>query len=150
MADVASFFQNPFIIVVVTALTVVLLLVGFVAARILLNQRLADQRVEGVASEAVQVGGCDAHGRLGGLVGLDDGGADDGVVHRHASHNDGRFAHGLRCWRRTCGFSPPRDLAPAAASCAGRELRRPPRARPLRRRRTARHCVRSGGRVSDA
>ena len=40
MADMASFFQNPFIIVVVTALAVVVLLVGFVAAKILLNQRL--------------------------------------------------------------------------------------------------------------
>ena len=45
MADVASFFQNPFIVVILTALAVVLLLVGLVAARILFNQRLADRRV---------------------------------------------------------------------------------------------------------
>ena len=51
----ASFFQNPFIIVVVTALTVVLLLVGFVAARILLNQRLADQRVVTVSDNLLQI-----------------------------------------------------------------------------------------------
>ena len=55
MADVASFFQNPFIIVVLTALAVVLLLVGFVAARILLNQRLADQRVATVSNDLVQI-----------------------------------------------------------------------------------------------
>lgn len=55
MADVASFFQNPFIIVVLTALAVVLLLVGFVAARILLNQRLADQRVATVSDNLSQI-----------------------------------------------------------------------------------------------
>tara|TARA_B100001093_G_scaffold445078_1_gene448509 strand:- start:233 stop:673 length:441 start_codon:yes stop_codon:yes gene_type:complete len=55
MADVASFFQNPFIIVVLTALAVVLLLVGFVAARILLNQRLADQRVRTVSDNLSQI-----------------------------------------------------------------------------------------------
>ena len=56
MADMASFFQNPFIIVVLTALAVVLLLVGFVAAKILVNQRLADQRVVTVTDKLVQIG----------------------------------------------------------------------------------------------
>jgi hypothetical protein len=56
MADIASFFQNPFIIVVLTALAVVLLLVGFVAARILLNQRLVDRRVAIVADNLAQIG----------------------------------------------------------------------------------------------
>ena len=56
MADMASFFQNPFIIVVLTALAVVLLLVGFVAAKILLNQRLADRRVATVADNLAQIG----------------------------------------------------------------------------------------------
>ena len=55
MADMASFFQNPFIIVVLTALAVVLLLVGFVAAKILLNQRLADRRVAKVADKLSQI-----------------------------------------------------------------------------------------------
>ena len=55
MADAASFFQNPFIIVVLTALAVVLLLFGFVAARILLNQRLADQRVATVSNDLAQI-----------------------------------------------------------------------------------------------
>tara|TARA_B100001093_G_C26788121_1_gene997647 strand:- start:1219 stop:1659 length:441 start_codon:yes stop_codon:yes gene_type:complete len=56
MADIASFFQNPFIIVVLAALAVVLLLVGFVAARILLNQRLVDRRVATVADNLAQIG----------------------------------------------------------------------------------------------
>jgi hypothetical protein len=56
MADMASFFENPFIIVVLTGLAVVLLLVGFVAAKILLNQRLADQRVAKVAENLGQIG----------------------------------------------------------------------------------------------
>jgi hypothetical protein len=56
MADMASFFQNPFIIVVLTALAVVVLLVGFVAAKILLNQRLADRRVAAVSDDLVQIG----------------------------------------------------------------------------------------------
>ena len=56
MADMASFFQNPFIIVVLTALAVVLLLVGFVAAKILLNQRLADRRVATIADNLAQIG----------------------------------------------------------------------------------------------
>jgi hypothetical protein len=56
MADIASFFQNPFIIVVLTALAVVLLLVGFVATKILFNQRLADQRVVKVADNLAQIG----------------------------------------------------------------------------------------------
>ena len=55
MADAANFFQNPFIIVVLTALAVVLLLFGFVAARILLNQRLADQRVATVSNDLAQI-----------------------------------------------------------------------------------------------
>ena len=57
MADMASFFQNPFIIVVLTALAVVLLLVGFVASKILLNQRLADRRVATVADLAQNFSG---------------------------------------------------------------------------------------------
>ena len=56
MADMASFFQNPFIIVVLTALAVVLLLVGFVAAKILVNQRLADRRTATVSDNLVQIG----------------------------------------------------------------------------------------------
>ena len=56
MADMASFFQNPFIIVVVTALAVVLLLVGFVATKILANQRLADRRVATVTDNLAQIG----------------------------------------------------------------------------------------------
>ncbi len=56
MADMASFFENPFIIVVLTGLAMVLLLVGFVAAKILLNQRLADQRVAKVAENLGQIG----------------------------------------------------------------------------------------------
>jgi hypothetical protein len=56
MTDMASFFQNPFIIVVLTALAVVLLLVGFVASKILLNQRLADRRVATVADNLAQIG----------------------------------------------------------------------------------------------
>ena len=56
MADMASIFQNPFIVVVLTALAVVLLLVGFVAAKILLNQRLADRRVATVADNLAQIG----------------------------------------------------------------------------------------------
>ena len=56
MADMASFFQNPFIIVVLTALAVVLLLVGFVATKILANQRLADRRVATVNDSLVQIG----------------------------------------------------------------------------------------------
>jgi hypothetical protein len=56
MADVASFFQNPFIVVVLTALAVVLLLVAFVAAKILLNQSLADRRVATVADNLAQIG----------------------------------------------------------------------------------------------
>ena len=56
MADVASFFQNPFIVVILTALAVVLLLVGLVAARILFNQRLADRRVAKVADNLSQIG----------------------------------------------------------------------------------------------
>ena len=56
MADMASFFQFSFIIVVLTALAVVLLLVGLVAARILFNQRLADRRVAKVADNLSQVG----------------------------------------------------------------------------------------------
>ena len=56
MADIASFFQNPFIIVVLAALALVLLLVGFVAARILLNQRLVDRRVATVADNLAQIG----------------------------------------------------------------------------------------------
>jgi hypothetical protein len=56
MADMASFFQNPFIIVVLTALAVVLLLVGLVAAKILLNQRLADRRVATIANNLAQIG----------------------------------------------------------------------------------------------
>ena len=56
MANMASFFQNPFIIVVLTALAVVLLLVGFVAAKILLNQRLADRRVATIADNLAQIG----------------------------------------------------------------------------------------------
>jgi hypothetical protein len=56
MADMASFFQNPFIIVVLTALAVVLLFVGFVAAKILLNQRLADRRVMRIADNLAQIG----------------------------------------------------------------------------------------------
>jgi hypothetical protein len=56
MADMASFFQNPFIIVVLTALAVVLLLVGFVATKILFNQRLADRRVATVADNLAQIG----------------------------------------------------------------------------------------------
>ena len=56
MADMASFFQNPFIVVVLTALAVVLLLVGLVAARILFNQRLADRRVAKVADNLSQIG----------------------------------------------------------------------------------------------
>ena len=56
MADMASFFQNPFIIVVLTALAVVLLLVGFVATKILANQRLADRRVATVTDNLAQIG----------------------------------------------------------------------------------------------
>lgn len=56
MADMANFFQNPFIIVVLTALAVVLLLVGFVAAKLLLNQRLADRRVATVSDNLAQIG----------------------------------------------------------------------------------------------
>lgn len=56
MADMASFFQNPFIIVVLTALAVVLLLIGFVAAKILVNQRLADRRVATITDKLVQIG----------------------------------------------------------------------------------------------
>ena len=56
MADMASFFQNPFIIVVLTALAVVLLLVGFVATKILANQRLADRRVATVTDNLTQIG----------------------------------------------------------------------------------------------
>ena len=56
MTDMASFFQNPFIIVVLTALAVLLLLVGFVAAKILLNQRLADRRVAKIADNLAQIG----------------------------------------------------------------------------------------------
>ena len=56
MADMASFFQNPFIIVVLTALAVVLLLVGFVATKILANQRLADRRVATVSDNLAQIG----------------------------------------------------------------------------------------------
>ena len=56
MVDLASFFQNPFIIVILTALAVVLLLVGFVAAKILLNQRLADRRVAKIADDLAQIG----------------------------------------------------------------------------------------------
>ena len=56
MTDVASFFQNPFIIVVLPALAVVLLLVAFVAAKILLNQSLADRRVATVADNLAQIG----------------------------------------------------------------------------------------------
>ena len=56
MADMASFFQNPFIIVVLTVLAVVLLLVGFVATKILANQRLADRRVVTVADNLAQIG----------------------------------------------------------------------------------------------
>ena len=56
MADLASFFQNPFIIVILTGLAVVLLLVGFVAAKILLNQRLADRRVARIADNLAQIG----------------------------------------------------------------------------------------------
>ena len=56
MAGMASFFENPFIIVVLTGLAMVLLLVGFVAAKILLNQRLADQRVGRVAENLAQIG----------------------------------------------------------------------------------------------
>ena len=56
MANMASFFQNPFIIVVLTALAVVLLLVGFVAAKILVNQRLADRRIATVMDNLAQIG----------------------------------------------------------------------------------------------
>lgn len=56
MADMASFFQNPFIIVVLTVLALVLLLVGFVATKILANQRLADRRVVTVADNLAQIG----------------------------------------------------------------------------------------------
>ena len=56
MAEMASFFQNPFIIVVLTVLAVVLLLVGFVATKILANQRLADRRVVTVADNLAQLG----------------------------------------------------------------------------------------------
>ena len=56
MAEIANFFQNPFIIVVLTALAVVLLLVGFVAAKILHNQRLADRSVTTIADNLAQVG----------------------------------------------------------------------------------------------
>ena len=56
MANMASFFQNPFIIVVLTALAVVLLLVGFVAAKILVNQRLADRRIAIVVDNLAQIG----------------------------------------------------------------------------------------------
>ena len=56
MADMASFFQNPFIIVVLTALAVVLLLVGIVAAKILVNQRLADRRIATVVDNLAQIG----------------------------------------------------------------------------------------------
>ena len=56
MADMASFFQNPFIIVVMTALAVVLLFVGFVATKILANQRLADRRVVTAADNLAQIG----------------------------------------------------------------------------------------------
>ena len=56
MANMASFFQNPFIIVVLTALAVVLLLVGFVAAKILVNQRLADRRIATVVDNLAQIG----------------------------------------------------------------------------------------------
>ena len=56
MADMASFFQNPFIIVVLTASAVVLLLVGFVATKILANQRLADRRVATVTDNLAQIG----------------------------------------------------------------------------------------------
>ena len=56
MANMASFFQNPFIIVVLTALAVVLLLVGFVAAKILVNQRLADRRIATVVANLAQIG----------------------------------------------------------------------------------------------
>ena len=55
MADMAGFFQNPFIIVILAALAVVLLLVGLVAARILFNQRLADRRVAKVADKLSQI-----------------------------------------------------------------------------------------------
>jgi DNA uptake protein ComE-like DNA-binding protein len=56
MAEMASFFQNPFIIVVLTALAVVLLLVGFVAAKILHNQRLADRSVTKIVDSLAQIG----------------------------------------------------------------------------------------------
>ena len=56
MENMASFFQNPFIIVVLTALAVVLLLVGFVAAKILVNQRLADRRIAIVVDNLAQIG----------------------------------------------------------------------------------------------
>ena len=56
MANMASFFQNPFIIVVLTALAVVLLMVGFVAAKILVNQRLADRRIATVVDNLAQIG----------------------------------------------------------------------------------------------
>ena len=56
MAEMASFFQNPFIIVVLTALAVVLLLVGFVAAKILHNQRLGNRRVTTIADNLAQIG----------------------------------------------------------------------------------------------
>lgn len=55
MADMAGFFQNPFIVVILTALAVVLLLIGLVAARILFNQRLADRRVAKVADKLSQI-----------------------------------------------------------------------------------------------
>jgi maltodextrin utilization protein YvdJ len=56
MADMASFFQNPFIIVVLTALAVILLLVGFVTNKILANQRLADRRLATVTDNLTQIG----------------------------------------------------------------------------------------------
>ena len=56
MADIASFFQNPFIIVVLTALAVILLLVGFVTNKILANQRLADRRLATVTDNLTQIG----------------------------------------------------------------------------------------------
>ena len=56
MENMASFFQNPFIIVVLTALAVVLLLVGFVGSKILVSQRLADRRIATVVANLAQIG----------------------------------------------------------------------------------------------
>lgn len=55
MPHITSFLQNPVIIVVLTAVAIALLLVGFVATKFVQNQRLTDRRVVTVFDNLSQI-----------------------------------------------------------------------------------------------